>query len=94
MLIVFFAWCTYANYMILADFHAHLVWLTIAYFVSAVLWMKARGKHVEVEEREANPSDAESDQLIHELHESAADIDRVGEGNGVEPAGEDRTAES
>lgn len=102
VLIVFFAWCTYENYMILPDFQGHLLWLTMAYFVAAVLWVKARGKDVEIEEREANPTDAESDQLINELHEPAADIDRVAADSSAEPpadtpandAGGDQAAES
>ena len=98
VLIVFFAWCTYENLMILPDFQGHLLWLTMAYFVAAVLWVKARGKDVEIEEREANPTDAESDQLINELHEPAADIDRVAADASAEPpandAGEDQAAES
>lgn len=85
LMILFFAYCTFENYIPQADFVAHLIWLTIVYFVAAVTWANSRGKKVIVDEHEANPTDAESDKLIGELQEGAADWERVVEDSDENP---------
>jgi NCS1 family nucleobase:cation symporter-1 len=76
-LTLFFAYCTFQNYILHTDFVAHLVWLTAVYFLAAITWANSRGKKVIVEEHEANPADAESDKLIGELKEETPDLEKA-----------------
>ena len=77
VLILFFAYCTFQNYIFHSEFTAHLVWLTAVYFVSAIAWANSRGKKVIIDEHEANPTDAESDKLIEELEAENPDLEKV-----------------
>ncbi len=84
LMILFFAYCTFHNYIPHEEFVAHLVWLTGVYFVAAITWANSRGKKVIVDEHEANPTDAESDKLIGELKEEEPDLEKA-----VEEVGEE-----
>ena len=90
VMILFFAYCAFENYMLHTEFVAHLVWLTGVYFLAAVTWANSRGKKVIVDEHEANPTDAESDKLIRELEEESPDLEKAVEdaGEEAEPADE------
>jgi len=84
VLILFFAYCAFQNYMPHPEFVAHLVWLTGVYFLAAVTWANSRGKKVIVEEHEANPTDAESDKPITELKAESPDLEKAVEAAGTE----------
>ncbi len=93
VLTLFFAWCTYENYLLHKDFTAHLIWLTAVYFLAAVTWANSRGTLVLVDEHEANPTDAESDQLIGELKAESPDLEKAVTEVGVETVPEEKTPE-
>ncbi len=77
VLTLFFAYCTFENYILHSDFVGHLVWLTAVYFMAAILWANSRGKKVIIDEHEANPTDAESDKLIGELKAESPDLEKA-----------------
>ncbi len=77
VLTLFFAYCTFENYILHSDFVAHLVWITVVYFLAAITWANSRGKKVIIDEHEANPTDAESDKLIGELKAETPDLEKA-----------------